>query len=159
MLRVKLKGFLYFFFVFLLYATKTLSHPHIFVDCTLSFVFDENGFAGIKERWVFDEMFSSMILNDFDKDRNLSLDSQEIVAIKKGAFSNLKNFNYFTQSLKSLMYNQCTLTISPRVCHCPSGQWLCHFLMQPREYMTKCFFITMLHHGEIKAALQEIPEK
>jgi len=94
--KIKLKGFFCLFCILFFWPGKSFAHPHVFVDCTLTFIFDQNGFAGVKKRWVFDEMFSSMILNDFDKDRNLSLDPQEIAAIKKGAFANLKNFNYFT---------------------------------------------------------------
>jgi ABC-type uncharacterized transport system substrate-binding protein len=72
-----------------------LAHPHVFVDCSLTLVFDEKGFAGIRNRWVFDEMFSGMMFHDFDKDKDFSLNPQEVAAIKTGAFSNLKNFNYF----------------------------------------------------------------
>jgi len=95
MLRITVKAYLFFLGIFFFCPTNTLSHPHVFVDCTLTFVFDENGFAGIRNRWVFDEMFSEMTINDFDKDTDLSLNPQEVAAIKSGAFSNLKKFNYF----------------------------------------------------------------
>ena len=37
-----------------------------------------------------------MIINDFDKNKNGSFEPSEIEAIKNGAFSNLKEFDYFT---------------------------------------------------------------
>jgi len=92
---MKLQRLLYGLCAFFFFPALCLAHPHVFVDCTLTLVFDTNGLSGIKEQWVFDEMFSSTILQDFDKDKNSLLDSQEIADIKKGAFLNLKNFNYF----------------------------------------------------------------
>ena len=84
------------FFFFLCPASTALAHPHVFVGFALSFVFDENGFAGIEERWVFDEMFTSMVLYDFDRDKNLSLDENEVTEIKEEYFSSLKDYAYFT---------------------------------------------------------------
>jgi ABC-type uncharacterized transport system substrate-binding protein len=52
--------------------------------------------AGFKIRWEFDEMFSSMIIGDYDKNRNMLLEPEEVARIKKEAFSNLSNHNYFT---------------------------------------------------------------
>ena len=95
---MKLQRLVYGLSILFFFPALCLAHPHVFVDCTLTFVFDTNGLSGLKERWVFDEMFSSMILQDFDKDKNSLLNSQEIADIKKGAFLNLKNFNYFNHA-------------------------------------------------------------
>jgi len=59
-------------------------------------VFDDEGFAGIRVEWVFDEFFSSMIAGDYDRNQNNILEIPEITAIKKEAFNNLANFDYFT---------------------------------------------------------------
>lgn len=95
MIRIAAKTYLVILGILFFCPGTGLSHPHVFVDCTLTLVFDEKGFAGIKNRWVFDEMFSGMIFHDFDKDKDFSLNPQEVAAIKSGAFSNLKQFNYF----------------------------------------------------------------
>jgi ABC-type uncharacterized transport system substrate-binding protein len=84
------------FFISLCPATIALAHPHVFVDYSLSFVFNENGFAGVEQHWVFDEMFTSTVLYEFDRDQNLSLDEKEITEIKEKYFSSLKDFAYFT---------------------------------------------------------------
>jgi ABC-type uncharacterized transport system substrate-binding protein len=34
------------------------SHPHVFVDVYMTFVFYERGLSGVRERWIFAEMFS-----------------------------------------------------------------------------------------------------
>ncbi len=72
------------------------SHPHVFVNSALTVVFDDKGVAGFKISWVFEEMFSNMIILDFDTNGNDRLESSEMESIRKGAFSNLRNFDYFT---------------------------------------------------------------
>lgn len=75
------------------------AHPHVFIDCDLVFIFDSEGLAGIEQRWVFDEMFSTMMLGHFDRDKNAVLDSDEVNGLRKGAFANLQNYDYFTHIL------------------------------------------------------------
>lgn len=72
-----------------------LAHPHVFADTSLNIVFDEDGLSGIEVEWVFDEFFSSMILEEFDTDHNNEINSKENRGLEKGAFRNLKNYNYF----------------------------------------------------------------
>lgn len=73
-----------------------VSHPHVFIDTRVTVRFSGEGIQGFGITWLFDEMFSSMIIADFDTDGDGSFSPAEIEAIKKGAFSNLKNFHYFT---------------------------------------------------------------
>ena len=71
------------------------AHPHVFVDCSLTFVFDDDGLAGFQQRWVLDEMFAAMILQEHDANGDKRIQPGESASIKTGAFDNLKNFNYF----------------------------------------------------------------
>jgi ABC-type uncharacterized transport system substrate-binding protein len=71
-------------------------HPHVFIENTLTLIFDKKGLAGIHVTWVFDEFFSNMIACDYDTNRNSKLEASEVKNIKEKAFSNLKNFDYFT---------------------------------------------------------------
>ncbi len=84
--------------IFLLFSLpgNTLSHPHVFIYNSIKVVFDKKGLVGFRVNWVFDEMFSNMLIYDFDKNGNRSFELSEIREIKNGAFSNLKNFDYFT---------------------------------------------------------------
>lgn len=75
---------------------NALSHPHVFIVQRIEIVFDEKGLAGFGVTWTFDEMFSSMIVGDYDKNQNRSLESDEIKAIKENAFSYISNYQYFT---------------------------------------------------------------
>lgn len=72
-----------------------LSHPHVFIDYTANFVFNQNGLAGIETEWIFDEMYSSMLIQDYDVDKDGRFSNSEIITTKQDAFSNLENYNYF----------------------------------------------------------------
>ena len=72
------------------------AHPHVFIVQRLTVVFDDRGLAGIKVRWAFDDMFSSMIVGDYDQDQNGHLEPSEVKIIKEKAFTNISNHNYFT---------------------------------------------------------------
>jgi len=66
------------------------AHPHVWVDSVLKL---QNG--RIQAEWTFDEMFSNVILSDFDIDRDKKLVGMEVKNVKEGMFDNLKNFSYF----------------------------------------------------------------
>jgi len=87
---------IYPFLVFLtVFATDLSAHPHVFLDCDIDFIFDENGLAGIKHRWVFDEMYSVTFLQDFDLNGDGVLNNNELENIYQNAFIALKDYNYF----------------------------------------------------------------
>lgn len=73
-----------------------LAHPHVFIDNRISVVFDDKGLKGFKHEWVFDEMFSSTMIQEFDLDADGKFNKKEVKGIVRGAFSNLKKHNYFT---------------------------------------------------------------
>jgi ABC-type nickel/cobalt efflux system permease component RcnA/ABC-type uncharacterized transport system substrate-binding protein len=74
------------------------AHPHVFVECTITVVFDNQGLAGFHNHWVMDRMFSGNMLSSFAPGYNpdqLSLMPSDIKSIKKGAFDSLSKFHYF----------------------------------------------------------------
>jgi ABC-type uncharacterized transport system substrate-binding protein len=96
---------IFFFFLLLFLPLEITSHPHVFITGNITLEFNSTGFRGFWVNWSFDEFFSSMISNDYDKNRNGLFDRNEQSAIYKGAFINLKDFNYFTTiSLKNEPY-------------------------------------------------------
>ncbi len=82
--------------VAVLFPPPAAAHPHVFVDNTVTFVFDGKGLAGIRLFWLFDDMFGTQIREDFDTDSDGAFSPAEIAAVRQGAFDNLKNFDYFT---------------------------------------------------------------
>jgi ABC-type uncharacterized transport system substrate-binding protein len=93
--RVRKVLLLTFFLLFIL-VDVSHSHPHVFIQNRLKIVFDQQGLAGVRVKWVFDEFFTSMIADEFDKNRNNKLEKPEIIDIEKEAFANLVKFNYFS---------------------------------------------------------------
>lgn len=81
--------------IFLFPNISAFSHPHVFIDNAFTFIFDDNSLAGIRVKWIFDEMFSASVIMDFDINRNNIFEENEIKAVEQGAFSNLKNYNYY----------------------------------------------------------------
>ena len=72
------------------------SHPHVFITQRIKIIFDEQGLAGFRINWTFDDMFTSMIVGDYDQNKNKILEKSEVALIKKEAFSYLSSSNYFT---------------------------------------------------------------
>lgn len=81
-------------FIFL-QVVKIYAHPHVFINHTIKIVVDQNGLAGFQLIWVFDEMFSSMLIQDFDKNKNGKIDTDENSIVKKKGFDNLREYHYF----------------------------------------------------------------
>lgn len=86
-----------FLIVLILSIQSIGAHPHVFIAQQTKIVFDEKGLAGFKIYWTFDEMFSVMIGEDFDKDKNGSLDKKEVKTIKEKAFGYIASYNYYIQ--------------------------------------------------------------
>ena len=78
------------------FCEVALSHPHVFIVQRIKIVFDDKGLAGFNIQWKFDDMFASMIADDYDKNQNGILEKKEVALIKKEAFSYLSSYNYFT---------------------------------------------------------------
>lgn len=79
-----------------IFCSVALSHPHVFITQKIKIVFDKQGLAGFSIYWMFDDMFTSMIIGDYDKNQNEALEKSEVALIKKEAFSYVSNYNYFT---------------------------------------------------------------
>jgi len=80
----------------LIAARPAEAHPHVFIDNTVAFVFDAGKVTALHLHWVFDDIFSDDLLNQFDADGNGTFDKLESDAVGKGVLPNLKLFHYFT---------------------------------------------------------------
>lgn len=75
---------------------STTAHPHVWIDTEATLEFKNGKVTAIHLRWSFDDLFSSFVIGEFDQNKNKKLDKAEIPHVEKNAFSNLRNFNYFT---------------------------------------------------------------
>jgi ABC-type uncharacterized transport system substrate-binding protein len=76
-------------------ATPVFAHPHVFINNKTTVIFDGGELQGISFAWTFDEMFSNMILTDYDPKHTGQFDASQLKALKAGAFDNLENYHYF----------------------------------------------------------------
>ena len=78
--------------IFLFCCTTILlyAHPHIFVDAHVEVQNDK-----IFILWSFDEMTSSILMSDYDKNKDKKLDDKEIAFMKKDHFDSLAPLSYF----------------------------------------------------------------
>jgi ABC-type uncharacterized transport system substrate-binding protein len=73
------------------------AHPHIFIDAQFAVVAAPDGTIGeLKNVWQFDEVFSSSVLLDFDKNGDLNLDASELKAVGRTVRESLGKYNYYT---------------------------------------------------------------
>jgi ABC-type uncharacterized transport system substrate-binding protein len=83
----------------LLVATPaiTIAHPHVFADARLEVVATSDGtIQELHNVWRFDDVFSSQVLLDFDKNTNLVLDQPELEEIGRTVLASLEEFGYYT---------------------------------------------------------------
>ena len=76
-------------------ALPAAAHPHVFINNKMTVTFDAGVLQGITFTWTFDDMFSNMILSDYDPKGTGQFDAAHVKAVKEGAFDNLENYHYF----------------------------------------------------------------
>ena len=78
-------------------AAPALAHPHVFAEARLEVVASDDGqISELRNVWRFDEVFSSSVVLDFDKNGNMALDSDELAEVGKTVRDSLAEFNYYT---------------------------------------------------------------
>lgn len=82
-------------FVILIVPLMLTAHPHIFVGTDVTFVFDKEGLKGFQMKWVFDDMTSTLLMDDYDKNNNDKFDEEELTALKAYVDGKLRPFNYY----------------------------------------------------------------
>lgn len=98
MKKVIFKIILYHLFLvadLLAVTSSVLAHPHVFIVNRVDAVFDDQGLGGIRIKWIFDEFFSAMIMEEYDQNHNGALEDREVTLIKKEAFDYLAEHDYF----------------------------------------------------------------
>ena len=76
---------------------SALAHPHNFAEARLEVVAGADGtISELRNVWRFDEMFSSSVILDFDKNTNLKLDPEELADVGQVVLESLEEFSYYT---------------------------------------------------------------
>ncbi|GEO85422.1 MULTISPECIES: DUF1007 family protein [Alphaproteobacteria] len=73
------------------------AHPHIFAEARLEIIAGADGtISELRNVWRFDDVFSSSVLMDFDKNSDLKLDHSELNEIAKTISTSLADYGFFT---------------------------------------------------------------
>ena len=78
-----------------IFAAASAAHPHVFADVTVNAAFDHAGFVGVRNHWVFDEMYSAAMSG--------TTDSEEI---KKAVLGPIASSNYYNYVLVETSFLQ-----------------------------------------------------
>ncbi|WP_292897041.1 MULTISPECIES: DUF1007 family protein [unclassified Nitratireductor] len=77
-------------------ATPAFAHPHVFAEARLDVNVDAGGnVTSLHHVWRFDDLFSSTVLVEFDKNQDLVLDQAELEEVANVVHGSLADFNYF----------------------------------------------------------------
>ncbi|WP_051445374.1 DUF1007 family protein [Desulfocurvus vexinensis] len=77
-------------------APQAAAHPHVFMDNMATFVFDDQGLAGFRLSWLFDDMFGATVIEDYDRDGDGDFSPGELAVLKAEVFDYLSNSDWFT---------------------------------------------------------------
>lgn len=77
-------------------VVPALAHPHVWVEARARVLFDKSGKVdGIRNDWVFDEMYSAFAVQGLEKGGKLAT-AQDLASLAKTNVESLKDFDYFT---------------------------------------------------------------
>ncbi len=84
-------------FISLAFKTNIVNaHPHVFIISKFSLSYNNEGVKGINVNWTFDQMFTEIMLEEFDSNSDGNFNSDEVKVLYNKAFINLKKSSYFT---------------------------------------------------------------
>jgi ABC-type uncharacterized transport system substrate-binding protein len=118
-----------------LVPAAAFAHPHVFVEARLEVVAGDDGTVSeLRNVWRFDEVFSSSVVMDFDKNTDLKLDPNELAEVGKTVRDSLVDYDYYmnlTIDGKNIKVQQ------PDIIHVDykQGQLLMFFAVKPAETM------------------------
>ncbi len=71
------------------------AHPHVWIDYSVTVVFDDQQLTGFEMEWIIDAMLSEQIIYENGLSAGMA-DFQQAEAVRTGYFDNLRHYNYFT---------------------------------------------------------------
>lgn len=78
-------------------ALPAQAHPHIFAEARLDVIVspDRKTIEAFRHLWRFDELFTSTVIVEFDKNGDKKLDESELEAVRQTTFNAMAEYNYF----------------------------------------------------------------
>ena len=86
---------------FLLTSIGLFAHPHVFVDIHPKINIKNTKATSISLQWKFDLMTSSMLMMDYDKNKDGQFNKKEKANIKRSAMNSFKKNDYYLKIRES----------------------------------------------------------
>ena len=77
-------------------APPAQAHPHVWVNAESTVVYTDSRITGLKHKWTFDEMYSTMAVDGLDTNKDGVYSREELADLAKVNMEGLKEFGYFT---------------------------------------------------------------
>ena len=81
--------------VFMSLSVQALAHPHVFVDASVTVLYDASGFSGVKNRWVYDDVYSAAMMSSVDKNDDGKLSADEMKLLESAILGPIEKNNYY----------------------------------------------------------------
>lgn len=85
------------------------AHPHVFVTVESTVLYDNGQIAGLRQRWYFDEFYTTMAIDGLDTNGDGIYDRAELAELAKVNVEGLAEMGYFT----TVRAGDQTLTFAP----------------------------------------------
>jgi len=72
------------------------AHPHVWVTTETTVLYENGTIVGLRQRWSFDDFYTSMALQGLDTNNDGVYDRSELEELAKVNMEGLKEFDYFT---------------------------------------------------------------
>ena len=98
MTRMKMRHWLArigFFLVLAAWARPAAAHPHVWIDAVVEAWFVQGAVTEFRVSWTFDDFFSAMAIDDFDVNRNRTLEDTELQKLASVSEETLATSGYF----------------------------------------------------------------
>jgi ABC-type uncharacterized transport system substrate-binding protein len=76
-------------------AAPAFAHPHVFAEARLEIATEGETVEALRHVWRFDDLFSSTVIFEFDQNRDLKLDAEELEMVGSVILESLAEFGYF----------------------------------------------------------------
>lgn len=77
-------------------APSAGAHPHVYVTVETTVLYDKGTISGLRQRWLFDEFYTTMAIEGLDTNRDGVYDRRELAELAKVNVDGLAAMDYFT---------------------------------------------------------------
>src|SRR5262245_25138656 len=77
-------------------AGPVQAHPHVWVQVEATIMYERGSIVGLRQKWTFDELYSTMAVQDLDTNKDGIYDRNELAELAKENIEGLKQFKFFT---------------------------------------------------------------